>query len=126
MIERLTSFPDYVVAVRASGEVTRSDYLQTVVPAAEMAMEKHAKVRVFMEIDEDADPSLGMIMEDAVFATRHLMSWGRIAIVSDAGWVKRAYAFLRPILPFEMKLFSKGEANAARIWITEDATTDNG
>lgn len=126
MIERLTGFPDNVVAVRASGEVTRSDYLQAVVPAAEAAMAKHAKVRVFIEIEEDADPSMGMILEDAVFGTRHLMSWGRIAIVSDAGWVKRAYAFLRPIMPFEMKMFPLGEAGAARGWIAEDETADIG
>ncbi|MXN65124.1 STAS/SEC14 domain-containing protein [Stappia sp. GBMRC 2046] len=126
MIEHLTSFPDYVVAVRASGEVTRADYVQTVVPAAEAAMAKHIKVRVLIQIEDDANPSMGLILEDAVFGTRHLMSWGRIAIVSDADWVKRAYAFIRPIMPFELKLFSKAEAEEARVWITEDETAGNG
>lgn len=126
MIEQLTSFPDYVVAVRASGKVTRADYVQTVVPAAEAAMANHVKVRVFIQIEDDADPSMGLILEDAVFGTRHLMSWGRIAIVSDADWVKRAYAFLRPIMPFELKMFSKAQAEDARVWITEDATAEQG
>lgn len=126
MIEQLTSFPDYVVAVRASGDVTRADYVSAVIPAAEAAMEKHAKVRVFIQIEDDADPSAGLIVQDAVFGVRHLMSWGRIAIVSDADWVKRAYAFLRPIMPFELKLFAKAEAEEARVWITEDETAGNG
>lgn len=126
MIEHLTSFPDNVVAFRAAGPVSRADYVQTVVPATEAAMARHSKVRVFVEIEDDADPSAGMIMEDAVFGIRHLMRWGRIAVVSDADWVKRFCALVRPIMPFDLKLFSKSEADDARIWITSDDTTDQG
>ena len=104
-------------ALHASGDITREDYTSVLIPAAEKAMAKNEKVRVLMEIADDAEPTVGAMFEDAVFGTSHLTSWDRIAIVTDVEFITKAVRFMSALMPFQTKLFTIGERDAAKAWV---------
>ncbi|MGT2434138.1 STAS/SEC14 domain-containing protein (plasmid) [Cupriavidus basilensis] len=50
MIEIIEGFPGNVVAVSATGEVTRDDYEKVLIPAVEAALARREKIRIYYEL----------------------------------------------------------------------------
>jgi hypothetical protein len=48
MIELIPGLPDYVLGIRANGEVTGDDYERILIPAIEQHLEKRSKIRLFV------------------------------------------------------------------------------
>lgn len=118
MIEALTGFPDNIAAFACRGRVTKTDYLDVVVPAVEAALKRHDKVRVYYEIGADfeaIDPLA--VWEDIKVGLGHLSHWERIAVVSDVAWIGRSMEAFSFLIPGEMKFFSTREKADARSWI---------
>lgn len=111
--------PDHVVAIHGSGRLTREDYAAVFVPAVERVLETHKKVSVLIVFDDDVDFSAGIVLEDTYFGTRHLFAWGRMAMVSDSDFLRRATGFVFPLLPFKARLFGSAELDAAKAWVAE-------
>lgn len=119
MMELLTDFPPQVVAVRVHGTVTRQDYENVLIPAAEASL-KTGKVRIYYELAEDLDGfSLGAAWDDMVTGLEHLTRWERIAMVTDIEWIRKWTGGLRFLMPCPVKVFGLAEAEAARAWISE-------
>ncbi len=119
MIETLPDFPDNVVAVACSGQVTRKDYETVLVPYVESTLGRHEKVRLFYRIGSDfegIDP--GAVWEDFKVGMGHLTRWERIAIVTDIDWISHTMKAFSFLIPGEMRIFGAAEAQAARTWIT--------
>jgi hypothetical protein len=118
MIEVLEDFPDNVAAFACHGHITAHDYATVLIPAVEKALQHHDKVRIYYETAGDiAGVDSGAVWEDTKVGFRHQLRWERIAVVADVEWMRltvRAFGFL---MPGEMKLFSKSEAQKAREWI---------
>lgn len=118
MIEILKDFPDTVAAFACHGEVTQRDYATVLVPAVEKALKEHDKVRIYYETAADftgIEP--GAVWADTKVGVEHWRRWERMAVVTDAEWIKltvKAFAFL---MPGELKVFSTSEATKAREWI---------
>lgn len=53
MLMLLGGFPENVVAVAATGRVTRHDYEDVLIPKVKDAFDKSAKVRVYYEVCPD-------------------------------------------------------------------------
>jgi hypothetical protein len=117
MIELLEGYDDKVVAMRITGRVTRSDYQSVFMPAAEAAMQRHEKIRVLVEMADDVEMTPGLMMQDAIFGTRHLLSWEKIAIVTDAEIIQKVAPFFLSLMPFRSHIFSSAQADQARQWI---------
>ena len=118
MIEQLTDFPDTVVAIRLSGEITRTDYQDVFMPAVDAALKTHDKAALYYETAPGfTGYSLGAMGEDAVLGFRHYFRFSRVAIVSDVGWLRNAVAAFHPLFPCPVRLYHPGEAAAARRWI---------
>jgi len=120
MIELIGGFPGYVIAVRCSGHVGRSDYERVLIPAVESALKEHEKVRLLYCIApefEGIDP--GAILEDMKVGFSHRSRWERIAVVTDVEWIRlaiRAFAFL---IPGSVRFFGIAQESEARTWIVE-------
>jgi hypothetical protein len=67
---------------------------------------------------EFPDYSAGAMWEDTKLGLANLRSWERIAIVSDAEWLRHALNGLGWMFPGEVKLFGSDEVDAARGWVT--------
>jgi hypothetical protein len=64
---------------------------------------------------EGYDP--GAILADATVGGGHLGSFERIAVVTDAEWIRRAIQLFGGLIPGDVRLFSVAERTAARDWI---------
>jgi SpoIIAA-like len=118
MIERLTGFPDNVLAFVCHGQVTKHDYETVLIPAVGKALKEHDKVRLYYETASDfagIDPSA--VWEDAKVGVSHMSRWERFAVVTDVEWIGHTMKFFSFLMPGELRVFSATEADQARAWI---------
>lgn len=118
MFEPIEGFPDDVVAVRASGLVSAEDYRTVLTPEIARATAGGRKARLLLEFGEEfAGYDTSAMLSDSVLGVRHLGSFERIAVVTDAEWLRRAIHVFGGLIPGEVRLFPVAEAGAARDWI---------
>lgn len=118
MIEILTDTPENVLAVRASGKVTAEDYDHTLVPALEQRLQTRERIRMFYELGpETTGFSAGAMWEDAKVGMRHLCAFEKIAVVSDATWVRGAVRSFAWLIPCPVRVFPVAERAAALAWV---------
>ncbi|WP_257251565.1 STAS/SEC14 domain-containing protein [Burkholderia cepacia] len=120
MIEKVNDLPDGIAGFIATGQVTRKDYEDVLIPAMEAILRKHAKVRLYYELGADfsgMDP--GAAWEDFKLGVQHITQWERIAVVTNVEWVRFALAAFRFVIPGEVRVFSSSDRVAARAWIIE-------
>jgi hypothetical protein len=121
MLTTIPDLPPTVVGVEAHGKVTAEDYEKVLVPAVEAAhrASTEGKVRVLYVLDADfPDFTAGASWEDTKLGLGHLRHWERIAVVSDADWLRRAIHLLRWAMPGEVRVFASEDLDDARRWVT--------
>ena len=118
MIDILEGFPGNVVAIKASGEVTREDYERVLIPAVEAAFTSRDKVRVYYELGPGFTRiAAGAAWDDLKLGVVHYLSWEAIAVVTDHDWIRHAVDVLGFIVPGQVKTFRMEQCAAARDWI---------
>ena len=118
MIEQLQGFPKNVVAFAGRGQVTKADYLSTVIPAVDKALGSHDRVRLYYELNADfAGIDADAILEDFKIGMQHLTRWERAAVVTDVPWIAHAVSLFSFLMPGAMKVFPTKDAERARSWI---------
>ncbi|MGA9659107.1 MAG: STAS/SEC14 domain-containing protein [Asticcacaulis sp.] len=119
MIEFIPDFPENVMAFRLHDKATKDDYEQVLIPAMQAGFERDAKLRVWFETAPDfTGYTLGAMGEDAGLGLTYLSRWERVAVVSDADWLRRAALIFRPFMPCPLKAFHLNEITQAKAWIT--------
>jgi hypothetical protein len=111
MLELIDFLPGNVVGVVARGRVTREECDDILVPAMDASARRHGKVRLYYEID-CRYPGTGWDELD-IGASR----LERIAVVSDAAWIRRTINALRLLIACEVRAFSRDEAEEGLAWI---------
>lgn len=94
MIKLLTGFADNVLAAACEGRVTRRDYDDVLIPAANAALQRHPKLRVYYEITPQfTGIDAGAIWDDLRVGMGHLLRWEHMAVVSESNgsdsWQRR-------------------------------------
>lgn len=118
VIERLTDFPDNIVAFKCHGRVTKDDYDTVLIPDVEKMLQQHDKLRVYYEFAPDFDGiEPAAAWEDAKVGFSHFRSWERLAVVTDVEWIKQTMRFFGFLMPAEIRTFSLADVGAARDWI---------
>lgn len=118
MMELLKNFPPNVLAVKASGQVTKKDYDEVLIPSAKVAFEHHEKLSIYYEITPDFTGfDAGAMWEDLTFGISHWKGWERVAIVTSEDWIKNAATAFRFFIPCPVKIFPPGEIAQARVWL---------
>lgn len=119
MIKLLAGFPANVVALSASGEVTRADYEKVVAPAVDRVLAQNDRVRLFYEIGPDFTGfDLGAMWSDTKVGMGHYLKWERIVVVTDVDWLKFSVLAFGFLMPAQVKVFPSAEVGAAREWIS--------
>ncbi len=119
MIELLKGYSGNVVALSASGQVTKADYEKVVIPAVEQALGQHEKVRLYYQIGPDfsgIDP--GAMWADTKIGMGHILRWERIAVVTDVDWIRHSVSAFGFLMPAQVKVYPTAEADQAKKWIT--------
>lgn len=120
MIEVMTDLPDRVLGLKATGQVSAQDYKTVLVPAVEEKLRKQKKARLLYLLGDDFEGFTGgAAWEDAKVGMKHLTSFERVAVVTDADWIEgiiKAFGFA---LPGEVRVFDDDDLDEARLWICE-------
>ncbi len=126
MIEPISDMPEGTIGFMASGEVTKDDYRDVLVPALREAAESGREMRILFVVGpefETYDP--GALFEDAKVGLDlgfvHRAKWRRCAVVTDVRWIRRAINLFGFMAPGEVHCMGLDELAAAREWI---AATD--
>ncbi|WP_328471212.1 STAS/SEC14 domain-containing protein [Actinoplanes sp. NBC_00393] len=122
MIEELGGLPDGVLGFRFAGPVTREEYLGVFRPPLQAALEGGQGIRLVLVIDQDFgwfQP--GAFWEDLKFGlgpgTEHHKAWERMAIVSDADWVRHALGLFGFLVPGAARVFPGTGLDEAKAWL---------
>ena len=116
MIEILDGLPDNVVGIVAKGRVTKTDCVEVLLPAIDRAREWHHRLRLYYELRSRYP---GAAWEEITLAAEgggpH---WERVAIVTDAAWVRHTIQAVRLLIPSEIRVFATSQTPEGLAWIT--------
>jgi len=116
----LEGFPDDVVAIRAEGIITREDYEETLIPLVKEKIKAHGSVKVLYWCGEQFEGfSAGAMWDDARLGLTHLGDFGKIAVVSDVGWLRQSVKLFAPLMRAPVQVFDNADIEAAKQWIAE-------
>jgi hypothetical protein len=119
MLKLLEGFPDDVLAVEGAGEVTAEDYRTVMVPQMLEKMSRHKSLKLFYHLGGGfAGMSPGALWQDAKLGLGHWSGWGRLAVVTDTGWIADAVRLFGPLFHHPVRAFPDAEFDAARRWLT--------
>jgi hypothetical protein len=120
MMELLDDLPDHVVGVRAIGEVDDDDYEDVLVPAIEDRLTRHDKIRLLYVLGEEfTGYDHDAMWDDTKLGLKTFSSYDRMAVVTDATWVRRSVKAFGWLIPGEVRVFHTDGIAAARTWITD-------
>ena len=116
--EEIEGLPSDVVALKVSGIVTSQDYRDMLVPLVEAKLKNHDKLKFLVVVDDDfISYSPEATWDDARFGFSHWADFGRIAVVTDIGWIRTATRLFAPLMPAELHIFALDEVEDAKSWI---------
>jgi hypothetical protein len=117
MIEMLLGFPDDVIGLKCTGQLTKEDDESVLIPSLDAAFRQHQRMNAYCQID-----SFSGIHPDAMWDTvkvkaGHFTRWGRVAVVTDTDWISHTVQLFAFLMPRDVRLFPLAEAEKARAWI---------
>lgn len=105
-----------ILVVRVTGRLEKQDY-ERYAPEIERLIEKHGKIRVFLETHDFHGWKAGALWEDIKFDLKHFSDVERVAIVGEKKWEKGMATFCKPFTTAEIRFFEHANADDARAWI---------
>ncbi|KUF10123.1 STAS/SEC14 domain-containing protein [Pseudoponticoccus marisrubri] len=109
--------------VRLSGRIREDDYEDVLIPALDRAIEEHEHIRVLVILADDAEFSVGAMLDDAEFGLRHWRGFDRAAVVGRNGWMMRLVRGFAPLMPCPVQTFGPDQADEARRWLGQSLGT---
>lgn len=120
MIEKIDGMPGRSVGLRASGKLTKEDYVEVLEPALSEAVAS-GEVRLLFVLESYDGLEWGAMPEDLKTGFRAWFrehkAWQKMAFVTDVEWIAKATRAFAWVAPGELKVFSLGEEDAARAWV---------
>lgn len=121
MIITDTSLPSYVAAFSVSGEVTKEDYDQIVLPTVDKIYKEHGHLHFLLELYTPIEEySGGAWMKDALMGIKHFPHWKKIAIVSSQKNVQKISSAVSMLIPGETRGFAPDQLEVAKKWVASE------
>ena len=127
MVERIEDVPEGVIALRASGKLTREDYTGVLQPALKEAMDS-GEARVLFVLPDFDGVEKGAWLEDVKtglsveFTDRS--AWERLAFVTGVDWIAKAMRMFAWSMPGEVAVYEMDELDDAREWVAADSNSE--
>ena len=121
MIQRITDVPSYVAGFEASGEVTKVDYENIVMPIVKEVVSTHGHIHFLLVLKTDVGNfTFGAWWQDALLGLKNLTSWKKMAIVSNQDGVQKFTDIFSVVVPGESKGFALNELEEAKVWVSTE------
>ena len=120
MIEELKVSPNTMVGFRTTGEITKKDFDQVVLPAVTELVNRTDKLNFLLVIDEAVNAfSIGMWLNESMHSLNIVENWNRAAIVSHSGGIKEFTGVFSKVSNGEFRGFRHNELGDAILWVGE-------
>jgi len=120
MIERMDGMPAGTIGLRASGKLSRADYVDVLEPALREGV-KSGELRLVFLLTDFHGLEPGAWPEDVKTGLRAWVrdhsAWKRFALVTDVEWVAKAMRAFAWLAPGEVKVIEPTEIEAAKAWV---------
>ncbi|WP_374459779.1 STAS/SEC14 domain-containing protein [Chryseobacterium taeanense] len=117
MITIISEAPENVAAFNATGEVTKEDFENLVIPRVKQKVDQFNELNYLLYLDTDLDNfTMGAWLQDALVGLKNLTKWNRTAIVTDKEGVQNFTDIFSVLMPGEFKSFPKGNLYNALYW----------
>ncbi|GEN77639.1 SpoIIAA family protein [Chryseobacterium hagamense] len=117
MITIISEAPENVAAFSATGDVTREDFENFVLPHVQKKVNEYNELNYLLYLDTDLDKfTMGAWLQDAILGLKNLTQWNRAAIVTDKEGVQNFTDIFSVVMPGEFKSFPKGNLYNALYW----------
>ncbi len=121
MIERIDDMPAGTTGLRASGKLTKEDYVDVLEPALNKAVACGA-VRLLFVLESFDGLAPSAVPEDMKTGFRAWFrdhkAWQKMAFVTDIEWIAKATRAFAFVAPGELEVFPLAEEGAARSWVS--------
>ena len=106
-----------VAAFSATGEVTKEDFANVVMPHVKAMVELHGELNYVLKLDTDiSNFTMGAWIQDALLGIKNLSKWNRAAIVTNKEGIQTFTEIFSKIMPGEFRGFDKEELEKAINW----------
>ncbi|MBB6369190.1 STAS/SEC14 domain-containing protein [Chryseobacterium shigense] len=117
MITIIPEAPENVAAFNATGEVTKEDFDNLVIPHVKEKVDQFGELNYLLYLDTDLDKfTTGAWLEDVFLGLKNLTKWNRTAIVTDKEGVQKFTDIFSVLMPGEFKSFPKENLYNALYW----------
>lgn len=117
--EILNDLPMNVVGVKAKGTITAQDYETTLNPLIRDKLETYDQLNLVFIADDDFESfSAGAAWDDAKLGMMHINEFGKIALVTNIGWIRRAAKLFGPLWPGQVHVFDNDDLDSAKQWVS--------
>jgi len=117
MITILNDAPENVAAFNATGEVTKEDFENLVIPYVKNKVEQFDELNYLLYLDTDlSNFTMGAWLQDALLGIKNITKWNRAAIVTDEEGVQNFTDIFSVLMPGEFKSFPKENLYNALYW----------
>jgi hypothetical protein len=106
---------DGVIEIVVDGAITKADY-ESVVATLEREIAAQGKLRLVEVIDHVGPIDPAVWWRDVKWVFGHLDAVARAAVVTDSGWIGPITRAAGALMPAEIRVFRRAEADAAREW----------
>lgn len=118
MLQLLTDMPAHVVGVKATGNVTKEDVDNVLIPALDELVERTGDINYLLLLETDlGNWDIGAWLSDAKAGIKHFSKWKKIAVVSDKEGVNKFTDMFTVAIPGEAKGYKISELEEAKRWV---------
>ncbi|RZJ51051.1 MAG: STAS/SEC14 domain-containing protein [Chryseobacterium sp.] len=126
MISVINDAPENVAAFNATGDVTKEDFDNIVIPHVKSKVEKFGELNYLLYLDTDlGNFTMGAWLQDAFLGIKNITKWNRAAIVTDKEGVQKFTDIFSVVMPGEFKSFPKENLYNALYWCENGNEVEN-
>ena len=126
MISVINDAPENVAAFNATGDVTKEDFDNIVIPHVKSKVEKFEELNYLLYLDTDlGNFTMGAWLQDAFLGIKNITKWNRAAIVTDKEGVQKFTDIFSVVMPGEFKSFPKENLYNALYWCENGNEVEN-
>jgi hypothetical protein len=118
MFQIIDDMPVGTVGLTAKGAVTPTDCEQMLLPLVASHSASHRHIPMLLLFGRDfEDFTSDALGNGTEFAFKHWRDVGRLAVVSDVTWVRKAVWLFAPFMRGNVRIFHDYEIEQAKTWI---------
>lgn len=119
MLQYINDLPSHVVGIRATGEVTKEDMENVLIPRINELVDKQGEINYLLVLQTDVSNfTAAAWWDDLKLGLKNFTKWNKIAVVSDQKGVEWFTDAFRFFVPGNSKGFPLAEIDKAVAWIS--------